>query len=297
VTHPYATRAYAETLAHVGQPLEVTAWDTHVLVRAWRDDMRDAAGTYPLACLSENSDVDAGLSALRNAGLVSIVLVLDGLRGPTIERLATAFSYVRPWKTHYVIDPAVAPYKPSAHHAYEIRRALRREVTTRVVPLRQVLGEWCSLYGQLSERHQITGAANFSRAAFERLAACEGFVAVAGFGDGKLASCHIYAVEAGYAVSHLAATDAWGYANGAAYLVEDAALRELQGCVVNLGGTAGFSSSESDGLARFKAGFANRTQQAFIAGAVLDDDAYARLTDGATRADFFPAYRAPVIAG
>ena len=118
-------------------------------------------------------------------------------------------------------------------------------------------------------------------------------MAVAGFGDSALASCHIYAVDDDYAMSHLAATSAWGYANGGAYLVEDAALRELSDRVVNLGGSAGLTTGQGDGLAVFKAGFANRTQQSLLLGAVLDDRKYAALTEGLEPADFFPAYRAP----
>ena len=241
MTHPYATLAYAGTLAHVGQPLYVPPWRTHVIVREWRTGVHDAAGTYPVACLDANSDISAGLDLLRDTGLVSIVLVVDGLAGPGIERLSDAFPLARPWKTHYVVDPSVAAYAPSSHHAYEIRRAVRRGLAARVVPLGEILDQWCSLYAILSEHRAIAGAARFTRDAFERLARCEGFVTVAAFGDAGLASCHIFAVDEGYAISHLAATSPWGYANGAAYLVEDVALRELGNRVVNLGGTAGIS--------------------------------------------------------
>ena len=62
--------------------------------------------------------------------------------------------------------------------------------------------------------------------------------------------------------------------------------------VVNLGGPAGMSDTD-DGLAQFKAGFANARTQAWLCGAVLDTERYERLATGRETSAYFPAYRAP----
>ena len=52
-------------------------------------------------------------------------------------------------------------------------------------------------------------------------------------------------------------------------------------------------SDADDGLAQFKAGFANARTQAWLCGAVLDTERYERLATGRETSAYFPAYRAP----
>lgn len=298
--HPYATLAYARTLAHVGRPIYVPAWQSHVIARDWKSGAVDAIGPYPLACLAYDSDVASGLDQLRNAGLISIILVVDGLFGPSIDQLRQVFTFSRPFKTHYLVDAAAGAYSPSKHHRYEIRRAARRDVRVRVVPFLDILDPWTGLYDELISHHHITGVQCFSRESFEALAHCEGVSAVAAYVGTELLSCHVWIQHNGYVWSHLAASTALGYATGAAYAVYDHSIRNFAGNLVNLGGAAGIGDAADDGLARFKAGFANRTQVSYLLGSVLDPSAYERLCAerGSIRADdYFPAYRAPLANG
>lgn len=296
--HPYATREYAQTLTHVGRPLYVEAWDTHVIVRAWQDGVEDAMGTYPLACLAEDSSLAAGLGALRSAGLLTVTLVVDGLAGPPLVELRKAFAHIRPFKTHFVVDPAIAPYAPSPHHQYEIRRALRRGVEVREHALRDILDEWTLLYQNLIERHAIAGVQRFSRASFEALAACEGVCAFGAWLDGDLVSCHLWVRHEQRVWSHLAASSEAGYAAGAAYAIYDRSIRHFEGRLVSLGGSAGLAAAD-DGLARFKAGFSNRTLEAHVVGEVLDAGRYEIVCAlrGASAGDYFPLYRSPQVQG
>ncbi len=293
--HPYATLAYARTLAHAGDPLEVRPWRTHVIVRDWKGVARDAMGTYPLACLAEDADLGAGLAALREAGLVSVTLVADGLAGPSVEALCAAFPVARPFKTHYVVDPAAGPYAPSRHHRQELRRAARRGVEVGVIRLRDHLDAWVDLYDELAARHAIGGVQRFPRASFAALAECEGLTAVAAFADARIVSCHLWFASGNVVWSHLAASSADGYACGAAYVVYDHSIRHFADRVVNLGGAAGIGDDASDGLARFKSGFANRSLGVRLYGAVLDEPAYRKLCNGrgGDAVSYFPAYRAP----
>ena len=293
--HPYATLAYANTLGHVGRPIHVPAWQTYVIAREWRDRAVDAMGAYPVACLSSECDLDRGLEYLRDAGMVSITLVVDSLVGPSIRQFQDAFSIARRFKMHYLVDERSGPYQPSRHHTNELRRAVKRGVDVRVVPLREILDLWATLYGDLISRHSIAGVQRFSRASFEALSVCEGLCTVAAFIGDELVSCHLWIQHENIVWSHLAATSELGYASSAAYAVYDYSIRFFSGRLINLGGAAGVDDAQTDGLARFKAGFSNRQHDAYLCGAVLDAGKYQALC--AERelpaGEYFPAYRAP----
>jgi hypothetical protein len=208
--------------------------------------------------------------------------------------VAPWFKVARPLKTHYLVDPAAGAYQPSRHHRYEIRRAAQRGVEVRSVALHDILGEWSALYAELIALRGITGVQRFGPASFAALADCEGVSATAAFMGTELVSCHLWVKHGSVVWSHLAASSARGYANGATYAVYDWALRAFAGHVVNLGGAAGHDDGVS-GLARFKSGFSNRVHQSWLLGQPLDVDAYARLCNARNRTptDYFPAYRAP----
>jgi Acetyltransferase (GNAT) domain len=294
--HPYATLAYARTLAHVGRPLEVPAWQSCVVARDCHEGAVDAMGTYPLACLAPDCDLQQGLDFLRDAGMVSTTLVVDNLSGPPLSHFQSAFPHTRPFKTHYLVDGRAGAYEPSPHHRNEVRRAAKRGVEVRIVPLQAILDGWCALYEELISRHQITGVQSFTRDSFAALSPCAGLSTVAAFIGDELVSCHLWIHHADVVWSHLSATSALGYANGAAYAVCDHSLRHFSGRLINLGGASGVGGGQTDdGLARFKGGFANGRHEAFICGAVLDPGKYEQMCAerGDVSRDYFPAYRTP----
>ena len=294
--HPYGTLAYARALAHAGRPLAVPPWHTHVIVRDWHGSAGDATGPYPITCFAAGCDLRAGLALLQGMGLVSMTAVVDELAGPPIGAFADAFSLVRPYKTHYLVDATAGAYQPSEHHRRELRRAGRLGVEVRGVALSEIVADWTALYGDLIARHRITGVQRFSRASFDALAGCDGLATYAAYIGDELVSCHLWMRHGSVVRSHLAASSARGYATGAAYAVNDHAIRCFAGALVNLGGAAGTAESADDGLSRFKAGFANRTSTSYLIGSILDAGEYRRLAakvrephDGA----WFPLYRAP----
>jgi hypothetical protein len=92
----------------------------------------------------------------------------------------------------------------------------------------------------------------------------------------------------------LGASDSDGYEAQAMYGVIANAIAHFDDCTVfHLGGAAGLSAGEEDGLARFKRGFANHEVDAYFCGARLDPDRYAQLTKDRSATSFFPAYRQP----
>jgi Acetyltransferase (GNAT) domain len=288
--HPFASRRYAEALAGPGAALAVPEWGSHVIRRPIDlGGLTDAVGTYPLQVFARGADVAAGLKRLAAQGLVSAVLVPDPLLCPAAD-LARDFAVCRPFKTHYLIDPASGPFAPSKHHRQELRRAERHCRVERVA-LADHLATWSALYADLVSRRAVTGAADFAPAFFQALAAEPAMQAFAAYAGDEIAGMAIWFAAEGVVYYHLSAVNAAGYASGAAYALVAAAVEHFAGQgVIHLGGGAG-ARDGSDGLAAFKRGFANGEVTAHICGAVLDSATYAQLS-GQASSDFFPAYRA-----
>ncbi len=293
MTHLYADGAWLRALDPDGEaPLSVDPWGATVRVRRFGPGLHDAAGAYPVCPIRSDADVPAGLAILRAWGLVSVVLVTDVLCGPPAQALAP-FDVARPFKKHWLVD--LARPSISKHHRYEIRRAARACVVDEV-RLVDHLDAWNTLYGALVARHRITGVQAFSRAAFEALARHPSIVTLrAREVDGPVLGMHVFALGDGTVHSHLAATSGRGYDLGAGYAIHAAALERFRGRgLMDLGGAAGLEE-EDTGLARFKAGFASETREAWLCGAVLDPRRYGRLAAG-REGGYFPIYRAPDLA-
>lgn len=294
MTHPYAREDYAWSLPHIGAAFPVPEWNGHVLTRATPCGTRlDAIGPYPLTVLAADADLAAGLARLKAAGLVSVVLVLDDRLRPSMVALEAGPVTVRRFKSHYVYDRSQGPLAYSKHHRYELRRALARTSVSEI-RLADHLPAWERLYGQLIARHGLGGLHAFPPAHHEALSKLACLRTFGAFVEDRLVSAHLFVIHGGHAMSHLAASAPEGYQTGAAYAVNDLAAAELTDCgLINFGGGAGMDDDPTDGLVRFKKGFSNKVEPAYLCTAVLDHDAYRALSAGRGDSGFFPAYRGP----
>lgn len=289
MTHPYATRHYAQSLAHVGEPVHVPEWDCWLLRREIAPDLFDAVGAYPLAVLPKEADIAAGLARLKDEGMVSLVFVLDDFHRPVLEEVRPFAALLKPYKTHYLYRPQLGEIVYAEHHRRALKKAASVEV--KMLPLAEVLPAWCGLYDYLIEQLELTGLHAFPHAHHAQLATLEGVVAACGFVEGELASCHVWVEHGGYVHSHLVASSARGYDARAGFAVNHASLQHFAGItLINFGGGVGLAENPDDGLARFKRGFANDTAQSYLCGFILDEARYQRLSEGKA-AEFFPAYR------
>jgi hypothetical protein len=296
--HPYASDAYAAAFGAPHRPFRLPEWQTNLLLRPIGGTGReDAASCYPRTIMAPGASLADGLRRLRDAGAVSVVLVLDPLSLPSSPSLMSDFHLARPFKRHFVIDRRKGAPSFSSHHRYEIRRAERR-CAVREIALADHLPEWTSLYRALVERHGITGIQRFSEGCFEALARLPGLIAYAAFVDRRIVGMSLWLRHGERACSHLAATNDEGYRVGASYLLYATAIDGLRDCRwLDLGGTPGAEDDASSGLARLKGGFANATAEAWLCGHVLDDKAYASLSRDLPATGFFPAYRQPLAFG
>ena len=290
--HPYASGEYARALGYIGRSIPLAEWGAFVVARPISTGGEDAVGPYPLTVFADGADIGAGLAHLRQQGLVSVVLVPDPFASPDHDVLAKSFHVCRPFKKHAVIDLTISPYNPTRHHRDRIRRGHRR-CAVQIVNLSDRIEVWENLYRNLIDRHSIAGAALLSPSYFSEIANDKRFITFEASVGPDICGMTIWFEFNGIGYSHLTAFDAKGYANGAGYALNDAAITHFQSCtVINLGGGAGLTDAVDDGLLSFKRGFANRDVTALLCGAILDETQYERLSVG-READFFPIYRGP----
>jgi hypothetical protein len=156
--------------------------------------------------------------------------------------------------------------------------------------------EWIELYAGLIARHEITGIAQFSPRALQEQLRVPGLVMARAVHQGATAGIVLLYRDGDVAYYHLGAYSEAGYRLGAAFLLFDRAIGHFrqQAQWLSLGAGAGADGHASDGLTRFKRGWATGTRTAWLGGCVLDRKRYDELavSPGTTAAAYFPSYRA-----
>ncbi len=287
----YAHPAYAAALASLGDPRPLPASGGRILTSpiagsAWSD----GRGCYPLFCAAEWSHLQRDLEGLND--LVSLVLVADPFGNHDPGLLRECFPDLSlAWKEHFVVDvehPVIAP-----HHARNIRKA-GVEVEHCPQPL-TFADDWLRLYRLLVERHQIRGIAAFSPESLKAQLSVPGLVMFRAVRSGETVGIVLWYEQGEVGYYHLAAYSDDGYQHHASYALFNYAIRHFRGRLrwLNLGAGAGLSPEATDGLTRFKRGWASSTRTAWLCGRIFQPDVYHQLVtvrqiEGTS---FFPLYR------
>jgi len=302
----YASFEYAKCLEHVGTPLRLERSGLTLLARPIpASSRRDLVGPYPLLPVAEPAALVADLDDLARGEdpPVSFVAVTDPLVTRDTDALSSAFGErARPFKRHFLVDPRLPEEeRVSKHHAKELRRA-RRFATFEVVDGERAREDWVRLYTGLVDKLGLTGASAFPAASLAAQLELDGALCVRAVEEcGRVTAIALMLRDGPRAWYHLAAQDDVGRKHQAGYGALAEALRRLANDgveVVDLGAAAGLEESATDGLAKFKSGFAGSVEdgaraEAWLLGRVLDDDAYRVLSgDRDSGTSFFPAYRA-----
>lgn len=287
-------------MAEFGSPLWLPNCRGHVLLRPIPGtDFTDAASCYPLFTCKNPAALAADFPLLRDSGAISLTLVTDPLTGFEPEVLsAVGQSIARPYKAHYLVDLNAESFG-SIHHRRNARRCSRQARFSVCQHPVAELQNWCDLYEQLIERHEITGPARFSRQAFVKQLALPGVLLIeARNATDELLGMQFWFHDQTKAWHHLSGFSPAGYRQGGvSYGLMAFALAELKSRgvqVANLGAGAGLQADADDGLSRFKQGWSTHTRDAWLCGAIINADLYAQLSAG-HETDFFPAYRDPTM--
>ena len=295
----YAHPAYAASLAEVGEPRHLPTSGAWVLERRIEGSPhRDAMGCYPLFTCVDWTRLGDDLAAI-GSDLVALSAVTDPLSQPDADILAPVFPHLlKPFKCHYVVDlDDWTASRLDAHHRRNVRQALDNLSIELVENPAACADEWVALYQMLIEKHHIGGVAAFSEGSLRQQLAVPGAVAFKATRDGATVGMTIWYVQGEVGYYHLAAYTDSGYTFRASYglfsrALDDFKQRGLRS--VSLGGAAGLVDDPTNGLARFKRGWATGTRTVFLCGRIFNADAYNALASRRPQAgvEYFPSYRA-----
>jgi hypothetical protein len=294
----YLHSRYSQSLNRVGRPRQLPRCGGWILERRIpAAPFYDAMGCYPLFACRDWSQLKADLADLAE-DLVCLSMVTDPFGNYDDRLLRDSFpDKLIPFKQHFCIDCRRPPEDyVCRHHQRNARKALDHLYVERCWNPTQVVDDWTALYACLIERHGITGVATFSRAAFARQFEVPGLVVFQALYRGAPVGMLLWYVQNEVAYYHLGAHNALGYRLGSSFALFWRALecfRDNGLQWLDLGAGAGVSADGSDGLTRFKRGWATGTRPAYFCGRIFDRDKYAWIVEAKGVADtaYFPAYR------
>ncbi len=301
----YRSQSYVESLRHLGEPVRLDACGGWLLRRAipsqvpqdpaYARQTYDCIGPYPLFLCHDWQRVAEDLQLLRSTGMVSATIVPDPFGGYSPPWLESVFDVVRPIKQRSVVDlTRDLAQVVSRHHQQSARRALTALQVERCADPPQYADEWVDCYRAFARDRSMSGPADVPPAGLVRQLSTPGLHMYRASAGGRTLGFSLWMVHDTLAYGHLAAHTTEGREAGVAYAFYWTILGELQrqGVTrVDLGGGV----EDSDGLARWKAGWTPETVPSLVCGAILRPDEYAMLTRarGTGPTAYFPAYRAP----
>lgn len=294
----YSHPQYAASWREFGEPYELPLCGGWILVRDIAGfPYQDAMGCYPIFACNEWSQLHKDLETLERE-LVSLALVTDPFGAYDEAYLHQCFPNVtKQFKEHFVVDLDLPPEKVvSKHHRYYARKALQNVQVEICHEPYEYLDEWIALYDHLVARHDIEGIQAFSRTAFERQLQIPGIVMFRALTAGTTVGAHLWFVQGDVAHSHLAAFNSSGYDLMASYALYWRAIDYFSDTMrwLNLGAGAGVQANSTDGLSRFKRGWASNTRTAYFCGRIFDERKYIEIAQARgvdEKAGYFPAYR------
>jgi hypothetical protein len=294
----YMHSSYAASLAEYGAPQELTQCGGWILRRRIPgSDSFDAMGCYPLFNCSNWSALAADLESISN-DFVSITLVTDPFGKYNLSILETCFKdKLMPFKQHFVVELGNRlKMFVSDHHQRNVRKALKVIQVERCDCPESLIDDWVGLYHSLVKKHQIKGIADFSKAAFLQQLRVPGIIAFRATYEGLTVGILLWYVWQDVGYYHLAAYSDLGYKLRASFALFWLAFEYFSDCDLkwlNLGAGSGIRENSSEGLSRFKRGWATGTRTAYLCGRVFDTLKYCEFSAQTNTAssDYFPAYR------
>ncbi len=293
----YSHRGYAEALSEFGAPRHLSRCGGWLLEREIPGTSYcDAMGCYPLFACNDWSKLDQDLEELGDE-LATVALVADPFGNHDPELLQRCFpDRVIPFKEHLITDLSQPPDSfVDTQHRRKARRALERLNVEYCDDALRFVDEWNNLYANLIKRHSIQGLGAFSAASFKAQLDVPGISMFRATHDGETVGMTLWYADRGVAYYHLGAYSDLGYELEASFalfwrVLEHFANHGQQW--LNLGAGAGLTNP-TDGLTRFKRGWATGKRPAYFCGRIFDRTKYeeAMRARNVELSDYFPGYR------
>ncbi len=235
-------------------------------------------GCYPVFACDDWSKLHLDLEEIGDE-LVSVTLVTDPFGEYTAEQLQKCFpSVMKPFKEHAVTDLSrPAESFVNAQHRHKALKALERLEVERCEDPAMFADEWNGLYANLVRRHSIGGLLAFSESSFRAQLAVPGISAFRATDGDEVVGMILWYTDRRVAYYHLGAYSQAGYDSAASFALFWRALEYFQNeglRWLSLGAGAGVSSSQSDGLSRFKRGWSTGMRRVYFCGRVLNGEKY-----------------------
>lgn len=299
LSHPsgYVHRAYAESLAEFGHPRHLAGCDGWLLERPIDGgDALDAMGCYPIFACRDWSRLPDDLEGI-GTEIVSLVLVTDPFGNHDAAGLQAAFpDRMAAFKDHFIVDLGSDPQDGiSKHHRRNARQALRSVSVDICAEPALFASDWQALYGNLVERHSLKGVTAFSPRSLALQLEVPGITVFRAKVSGETAGAILWYRQGDVAYYHLGAYSDGGYAAGASFALFATAIEHFAAAglrFLSLGAGAGAHGDGTDGLTRFKRGWATGTRTAYLCGRIFDHERYRALCSARPATAYFPAYRA-----
>lgn len=292
----YIGRAYAQSLSEFGEVIDLPRSGGCLLKRVIPGtNLFDAMGPYPLFCCNDWTALPQDIEDLANE-CVSVALVTDPFGNHNQEVLKQSFDIINPFKKHFVVElnRPIAEIG-SKHHRKTALNALKKiQIEPHHNPP-EFAEEWSNLYKTIVNRYSIHGIRAFSLDAFRRQLEVPGVDVLIARNDDQIIGAQIYYIQDNVAHCHLGAVTERGYELGAFYAMDYQSFTHFSGRVVkvDLGGGAGVEISESDGLSRYKGGWASIMPPVWFCGKIMNKKKYNELVKAHNQehSPYFPAYR------
>lgn len=294
----YLHPGYVESLREFGTPRELSHSKGWILERKiFGFPFIDAMGCYPLFCCQEWEQLYHDMEEL--VDVVSLNIVTDPFMKCDESYLHKCFpDLVRPFKQHYVIDLQLDPEKFIAkNHRKAARRALRHLRVEECCDPSNKVDTWVNLFSFLIERHNIAGISAFSKRSFSMQLQVPGIKVYQVIDDkSQTVGMELEFIQGDIAYSHLAAFTPDGYRSGASYALDWSIILDLRERGIrwrDMGGSAGVSPNNSDGLAQYKEGWSNSIRNVYLCGKIFNPERYLEMAraKGVVSTAYFPAYR------
>lgn len=294
----YSHHTYVQSLNAYGTPRNLIYSGGWILERPITGyHANDAMGCYPLFVCQHWSQLHVDLAEV-GSSLVSLALVTDPFGEYDLSYLQKCFvDVVKPFKEHFVVALGHSITTViSEHHRRNARKALHELIVTECINPQEFLEDWVALYATLIERHNIKGMTTFSRESFTQQFAVPSLTVFRASHNGITVGMLLWYVQEDRAYYHLGAYSELGYELRASFALFWRAIEYFADSGIhylNLGAGAGLDSKGTDGLTRFKRGWATGTRTVYFCGRIFDHAKYQEIVKAKNvpKTEYFPAYR------